>query len=73
MSAEIVPDAAAGAGLFAPTLARFGAVAVVVRFEDGNIAESFFGEQFAEGEVVAIPAAALERGEQALGAAGFFD
>src|SRR5580704_6594034 len=73
MRAEIEPNAAAGPGLFPPALARFGSIAVVVRFEMGDLAERTVAKHFAQSEKIRIPAAILKDGEQPPASPGQFD
>src|ERR1700678_2403246 len=73
MRAEVVPDTAAGTGLFAPTLARLRAITVIVRFEKSDVAQGAFGNEFSQSEVIAVPATALKSGEQLSAFAGQFN
>ena len=65
--AEIVEEAGGGAGDLLPGVGALeGAVAVEARDDLDDAAEGAFGEKFAEGEEVAVPAAVVEGREETL-------
>src|SRR6516225_3312616 len=71
--AEIEPEAGAGARFFSPALADKRAEAVHVGLEVHDLAENSGGEDGLRGENIALPAAVLKDGEEALVFAGDAD
>src|SRR5580693_10751466 len=64
MRAEVEPNTAARARQFAPALARFRAVTVVVRFEMSDFAEGATRNDLAQSEKIRVPTPILKNGDQ---------
>ncbi len=66
MGAEIEPESGTRATRFAPALAHFGAIAIEVRLELGDLPQCPLGNQTAHGKEIPVPTAVVEDAEQLL-------
>ena len=71
--AQVVPQAAAGAGAVAPAIGHLRAEPVEVRVQFGDFAQRAAIEQGAQREEVGVPAAVVEHAEHAAGCRGRVD